>query len=151
MPFWKAITFGALGGLIVEFVCVWGYIISWQAARRECMESDIIPLPGIAKYIDLPADTLVTVTRVLMGAGMGCIWGNQVAGPMAAISVGAAAPALFRQLNGARTLDDLRDSAKGKRVDSRSNITDSIDSIEREFGRGVDRNRGVGDEVPNGR
>ncbi|MFF3447446.1 hypothetical protein ACFYXJ_09975 [Streptomyces sp. NPDC002667] len=123
MPLSEAIAFGALGGLIVEFVCMWGYIISWQAARRECMESGVIPLPGIAKYLDLPADTFVTVTRVAMGAVMGFLLCDQVAGPMAAISVGAAAPALLRQLNGARTLDDLRGSA----------------------------NRGVEDEISNGR
>lgn len=93
---------------MVEFVSLWGYLTSWQAARREHLKHHTTPLSPLGEYVDLPADALVAATRLLMGAGVGWLFYPQATGPLAAIAVGAAAPALLKQFQGARTLDGAR-------------------------------------------
>jgi hypothetical protein len=95
---WQAVGFGAVGGLIVELMSMWGYLTVWQAARRDYLEKDKYPLPKLTQYLDPPADGLVALTRLLMGAGAGALLHVQVSGPIAAIAVGATAPALFKQI-----------------------------------------------------
>ncbi|MFF4772537.1 hypothetical protein ACFY05_06730 [Microtetraspora fusca] len=104
MQVWQAVLLGAAGGMVVEIVSLWGYLTSWQAARRACKDKEN-PLPPIGKYVDFPADSLVALTRLALGAGAGWLFHPQVTGTMAAIAVGAAAPALLKQFNGARTLE----------------------------------------------
>ncbi|MFI6003946.1 hypothetical protein ACIA98_26695 [Streptomyces sp. NPDC051366] len=111
MQLWQAISLGAAGGFVVEFVSLWGYLTSWQAARREHLKQHTAPLPRLGEYVDLPADALVAATRLLMGAGVGWLFFPQATGPLAAIAVGAAAPALLKQFQGARTLDGARHRA----------------------------------------
>jgi hypothetical protein len=105
---WRlAIAFGAAGGLIVEVINLWGNLISWQSARHTARAKSEHPLPSIKKYIDMPADTLVALTRVALGAGAGWLFHGQVTGTTAAIAVGASAPAVLAQLATVRSVREL--------------------------------------------
>jgi hypothetical protein len=109
---WQAIALGATGGFVVEFVSMWGYLTNWQSARRDHLRRGKKPLPKLGHYVDIPADGLVAITRILMGAAAGWAFYPQAAGPLAAIAVGAAAPALLRQFKGARTIDGAMQRAE---------------------------------------
>ncbi|MXM61924.1 hypothetical protein GR925_00260 [Streptomyces sp. HUCO-GS316] len=101
-----SITYGALGGLVVEIVVFYGRIAAWQAARHRALSRNRrrTQLPRLDKYIDPPSDALAALTRVSLGAGAGWIFSPQLTGALATVAVGASAPALLRQLGSARTL-----------------------------------------------
>jgi hypothetical protein len=100
---WLAATaLGACGGAIVAVISVWGDLLAWQKDRRDTLVKDPTSLPGLSKYIDPPADALVTLTRLLLGAMAGLVFRTEVTGSMAAVAVGASAPALLSQLGSAR-------------------------------------------------
>jgi hypothetical protein len=90
-----------MGGLLVELVAVASNVISWQNARREARASGD-PQPGISNFIDLPADSLVAITRLALGALAGMAFHNGITEELAAIAVGASAPALLQQIGAAR-------------------------------------------------
>ncbi|WP_113698596.1 hypothetical protein [Nonomuraea lactucae] len=107
MHWQQAVLLGATGGLVVEIIAVWANLTAWQRDRHRIRaNSRKRALPPLTRYIDPPADALVALTRLLMGAGAGWLMHDQVTGPMAAIAVGAAAPALLRQLGTARTVQE---------------------------------------------
>ncbi|MGR6919515.1 hypothetical protein ACU635_35225 [[Actinomadura] parvosata] len=113
----QALLLGATGGLIVEVIAVWGHLTTWQRDRHRARASSRKrPLPPLTKYIDPPADILVALTRILMGAGAGWLMHDQVTGPIAAIAVGAAAPALLRQLGTTRAVQDALLASAGAQV-----------------------------------
>jgi hypothetical protein len=104
---WSAsITYGALGGLIVEIMVFYGRIATWQAARHRALSRHRRPgrLPRLDQYVDPPSDALAALTRISLGAGAGWIFAPQLTGALATVAVGASAPALLRQLGSARTL-----------------------------------------------
>ncbi|WP_051833427.1 hypothetical protein [Streptomyces sp. NRRL S-646] len=104
---WNAsITYGALGGLVVEIVVFYGRIAAWQTARHRALAKNRRRdrLPRLDKYIDPPSDALAALTRLSLGAGAGWIFHPQLTGALATVAVGASAPALLRQLGSARTL-----------------------------------------------
>ncbi|TLP66679.1 hypothetical protein [Microbispora triticiradicis] len=108
MHWQQALLLGATGGLIVETIAMWANLTAWQRDRHHTRaHSRKRALPPLTKYVDPPADALVALTRLLMGAGAGYLMHDQVTGTMAAIAVGAAAPALLRQLGTARTIQHL--------------------------------------------
>jgi hypothetical protein len=108
---WRlAVVYGATGGIIVELINLWGNLISWQNARHAARVKSGDPLPNIGKYIDWPADTLVAITRVALGAAAGLLFHGQVTGATAAVAVGASAPAVLAQLG---TVRGFREVVRG--------------------------------------
>lgn len=91
---------GALGGLVIQAIAFYGNIAAWQAARRAALARPRRrkPLPSLREHVDLPADSLVALTRLGLGALAGALFHTQIIGMTAAVAVGASAPALLRQL-----------------------------------------------------
>lgn len=106
MEWTTSITYGALGGLVVEIVVFYGRIAAWQAARHRALSRNKPreELPRLDEYVDPASDALAALTRLSLGAGAGWIFSPQLTGALAAVAVGASAPALLRQLGSARTL-----------------------------------------------
>lgn len=99
---------GAVGGLVVEVVSIWGQLAAWQADRRDYRQKDKHPLPKLTDhYVDLPADTLVAATRLALGAIAGLIFHQQVTGELAAIMVGASAPAVLLQIGTSKSFGQI--------------------------------------------
>jgi len=92
------------GGAIVEAVAIWGCLAIWQKARHAARASGRRQLPPLADYVDPPADSLVALTRVILGGLAGLLLHAQVSGTLGAIAVGASAPALLGQLGAMRTV-----------------------------------------------
>jgi hypothetical protein len=108
---------GAAGGLVVEIIAVWANLTAWQRDRHRARANGRKRvLPTLTKYIDPPADALVGLTRLLMGAAAGWLLHDQITGIMAAIAVGAAAPALLRQLGTARTVQDALQASEASQA-----------------------------------
>ncbi|MFE5815586.1 hypothetical protein [Streptomyces sp. NPDC056479] len=101
-----SIAYGALGGLVVEIMVLYGRIAAWQEARHRALSRSRRRdrLPRLAKYVDPPSDALAALTRVSLGAGAGWIFSPQLTGGLAAVAVGATAPALLGQLGNLRPL-----------------------------------------------
>lgn len=106
MDWSMSITYGALGGLVVEVVVFYGRIATWQAARHRALTSNKRrkQLPRLNKYVDPASDALAALTRVSLGAGAGLLFAPQLTGALATVAVGASAPALLRQFGSARSL-----------------------------------------------
>jgi hypothetical protein len=104
---WLVVTaLGACGGAIVQLIDLAVSAREWQKARREARIKRESPIPKLVVYVDVPADSLVFLTRVALGAVAGFIFHGQVDGATAAVAVGASAPALLRQLGALRSLDE---------------------------------------------
>lgn len=101
-----ATALGAVGGAVVEAISAWENLVVWQKARHGARASHHRPLPKLNRYIDPLADTLVAVTRLVLGAAAGALLHLQVTGTIAAIAVGASAPALLRQLGTVRSVQE---------------------------------------------
>jgi hypothetical protein len=106
MEWSMSITYGAMGGLVVEIVVFYGRIAAWQAARHRALARNKRrkQLPRLGKYVDPVSDTLAALTRVSLGAGAGWLFAPQLTGALATVAVGASAPALLRQFGSARSL-----------------------------------------------
>ena len=92
-----AVAYGAVGGLVVEAVFTWRRLQAWQQARHTAMAAQG-PLPAITKFIDPGADVSVAFTRAVLGCLAGWALHSQVTGMVAALTVGASAPALLANL-----------------------------------------------------
>ncbi|GAA4211435.1 hypothetical protein [Microbispora amethystogenes] len=104
MQWQLAALFGAGGGLVVEIIGFWGYLTSWQRDRHRARASRKRSMPALLRYVDPLADSLVAITRLLLGAVAGGLMHDQISGVVAAIAVGAAGPALLRQLGTTRVV-----------------------------------------------
>ncbi|MCK2216905.1 hypothetical protein MF672_024380 [Actinomadura sp. ATCC 31491] len=102
---------GAVGGTIVEILYVWSSLTAWQQARRKARARRRARLPRLEEYLDPAADTLVAATRLALGAAAALLFRDQITGTMAAIAVGASAPALLRQVGTLRTLRPVAEEA----------------------------------------
>jgi hypothetical protein len=60
----------------------------------------------LATFIDIPANTAVAITRLVLGGAAGLIFHGQLSGVAAAIAVGASGPAVLQQLGSLRTVQD---------------------------------------------
>ncbi|GIE97732.1 hypothetical protein [Paractinoplanes rishiriensis] len=96
-----AAALGMVGGGLVEAVAVWGNLAAWQQARHEARRRGR-RLPPLTRYLDPAADSLVAVTRLLLGATAAVVLHTQISGVLTAIAVGASAPALLAQLGASR-------------------------------------------------
>lgn len=115
-----AVGLGAVGGALVEAINVYGLVTDWQTARHDARACGDEQLPPLTKFIDVPADSLVALTRFALGAAAGLIFHTQIVGWAAAIAVGASAPAMLRQLGTARTIRDAVQSTSNGFSRSRS-------------------------------
>lgn len=71
LDWFVAMGAGAGGGAIVEGVALWGKLNAWQAARQQVRASGKGDPPGLLDYIDVYPDTMVALTRVVIGAVAG--------------------------------------------------------------------------------
>ncbi|MFF4199695.1 hypothetical protein ACFYZ8_03050 [Streptomyces sp. NPDC001668] len=99
---------GALGGCVIEAIAFYGNVSAWQAERRELLAQpqEGRPLPTLRARIDIPADSLVFLTRLALGAIAGALFHSQIIGMTAAVAVGASAPGLLRQLGTTRPVQE---------------------------------------------
>lgn len=104
---------GACGGAIVQLIDLAAAAKAWQDARHQARRKRRSPLPSLADYIDLPADSLVFLTRLAMGALAGLVFHAHVDSIPAAVAVGASAPAVFRQLGSFRKVGDALEEGTG--------------------------------------
>ncbi len=105
---WLAATaLGAIGGAVVEAVALFGFLAAWQRERHRIRHQNSLAktkkrkkLPPITVFVDPHADILVALTRISLGAVTGYLFHKEIRadGMMAAVAVGAAAPALLRQV-----------------------------------------------------
>jgi hypothetical protein len=103
MDWVTAAALGMVGGGIVEAVAVWGNLTAWQRARHRA-RSQGRALPKLTRYVDPAADSLVAISRPILGALAVLLLHAQVSGTISAIAVGASAPALLGQLGGMHTV-----------------------------------------------
>lgn len=108
-----AALFGALGGLLVSLIDFGTDLADWRTARKRTLaharnnaRHRRARLPRFRMYSDPVADAWAAVWRLLLGAGGAAVFSGQITGIVAAIAVGASAPALLRQLGNARTIQD---------------------------------------------
>jgi hypothetical protein len=107
---WLVVTaLGACGGAIVQLIDLAVSAKEWQKARREARVKRESSMPKLVVYVDVPADSLVFLTRLALGAVAAFIFHAQIVGATAAVAVGASAPALLRQLGALHTLDGQPD------------------------------------------
>ncbi|WP_433358904.1 hypothetical protein [Streptosporangium sp. CA-115845] len=103
LDWFVAMGAGAGGGAIVEGVALWGKLNAWREDRQQVRASGEGDPPGLLDYIDVFPDTLVALTRVVIGAVAGVLLRDQLTGWMAAVVVGASGPALLRRFGTARS------------------------------------------------
>ena len=101
----EAMACGAGGGLIVEAVVTFGRLHAWQQARHAA-RAVADALPQIDAFVDLPADSLAALFRVVLGGAAGWLLHAEITGVYAAVTVGASAPALLAQVGKATTPAD---------------------------------------------
>ena len=114
----QALLLGACGGAIIEVVAFWGNVLAWREARRAVRAAGKKRLPPFTRYFDPAADVLALLTRVALGVVAGGVLREQVVGTVAAIMVGASAPALLLQLGNARSVPAVNQTAAGPPVES---------------------------------
>lgn len=95
--------YGAGGGLIVEAIVTFGRLHAWQQARHAARVT-AEALPRLGTYIDPPADSLAALFRVVLGGVAGWLLHGELAGVLAAVAVGASAPAVLAQMGRATTV-----------------------------------------------
>lgn len=101
---WFAVTaLGACGGAVVQAVDLAASVSQWRQARHDARLKHESLLPKLSAYVDMTADALVLLTRLVLGALAGLVFHGQIDGATAAVAVGASAPALLRQLGTLRT------------------------------------------------
>lgn len=104
---WLVVTaLGACGGAVVQLIDLAVSAKEWQKARHEALIKRETSMPKLVVYVDVPADSLVFLTHLTLGAVAAFIFHGQVVGATAAVAVGASAPALLKQLGGLRTLTE---------------------------------------------
>ncbi|WP_143676925.1 hypothetical protein [Kitasatospora sp. GP30] len=92
---------------MVEIVTVFGHLTDWQIERRQVRRVGRRRMPHITRYVDPLADSLVALSRILLGASAGFVLHSQVTGAFAAIAAGASAPALLRQFSTSKSVQQL--------------------------------------------
>jgi len=142
----QAAGLGAVGGLVVEAISMLGHLTAWQQDRRLARVKKRRVLPGLSRYVDLPAHALVALTRLMLGALAGGLMHEQIDGAMAAVAVGASAPALLttmlRQFNGGQSDNDALPREGGSpSPGSRRSSRNVEDSSPKEASSAVPSNR----------
>ncbi len=104
-----AMGLGACGGAVVEALTFSARVQAWQQSRHQALARGRALKP-LTKFVDPVADSLALFTRLGLGALSGFLFHTEVSGALAAIMVGASAPALLRQLGTVQSITgaDLR-------------------------------------------
>ncbi|MFF4618236.1 hypothetical protein [Nonomuraea jabiensis] len=113
LDWFVAMGAGAGGGAIVEGVALWGKLNAWREDRQQVRASGKGDPPGLLDYIDVYPDTMVALTRVVIGAVAGMLLRDQLTGWMAAVVVGASGPALLRRFGTARPPGAVQPAGEG--------------------------------------
>jgi hypothetical protein len=107
-----AAVYGACGGVVVQAVTFCTDVVGLQQARHAALGTGK-PLRPLSSVVDPGIDILVLVTRLALGAVAGLLFHASVSAPIAAVAVGASAPALLRGLASLRTGASLADGGGG--------------------------------------
>lgn len=127
---WQAVTLlGACGGAIATLIDLASAANAWRDARRRARIKRQPEPPRITDYVDAPADSLVFLTRILLGAVAGLAFHNQVSGIPAALAVGVSAPALLRQLGSFRRIEDAREEGTGAEPSASESLNGTTPAI----------------------
>ncbi|MEV6071857.1 hypothetical protein AB0L82_35410 [Nocardia sp. NPDC052001] len=112
---WRiTILSGGTGGLVVEMVAFLSNLNAYREARRQARIARKRTLPPWNAYFDPKPDAAAAITRLLLGAAAGGLLHGQVTTVLAAVAVGAAAPALFGQFGSARSMRELTELTEQK-------------------------------------
>ncbi|RKN39454.1 hypothetical protein [Streptomyces hoynatensis] len=100
MEVWQCAVLGGAGGGLIELVTLYDRLGSWQQARRTPTGLLRKNPPRLAAYVDLGPFLVIGAIRIALGAATATAFGasGQVGGGYAALTVGAAAPALLAQV-----------------------------------------------------
>lgn len=107
MDWFHGAAYGAIGGVLIEVLVLNGRLLAWQAARQRAREAKRRKLPPLRAYVDPPADLAAGLSRLLLGALVGCLLHAQITGSYAAAAAGASAPAILRQLGSYRSVQEI--------------------------------------------
>lgn len=105
---------GAVGGLVVEAVAFLASLNEYRQARKHARATRKKVLPNWNRFFDPMPDAAAAVTRLTLGAVAGGLFHGQVTTTLAAVAVGAAAPALFGQIGAARSVPELKELTEQK-------------------------------------
>lgn len=105
---------GAAGGLVVEAVAFLTSLNEFRQARKRARASGKKKLPHWNRYFDPGPDSAAAATRLMLGAAAGVLFHGQVTTVLAAVAVGAAAPALFGQIGASRSVQELTEQTEKK-------------------------------------
>ncbi|WP_054812533.1 hypothetical protein [Nocardia arizonensis] len=112
---WRiAVLAGAAGGLVVEAVAFLSNLTEYRQARMEARATRENVLPHWNRFFDPLADSAAAGTRLLLGAVAAGLFHGQVTTLMAAVAVGAAAPALFGQIGAAKSVREVTELTEQK-------------------------------------
>ncbi|MGX1762182.1 hypothetical protein ACWIG5_35665 [Streptomyces lydicus] len=106
---------GAAGGLVVEAVAFLSNLNEYRQARRKARGARRRTLPSWNRYFDPGPDALAAVTRLLLGAAAAGLFHGRVSTVLAAVAVGASAPALLGQIGAARPVGELTELTEQKK------------------------------------
>ncbi|MFI9511255.1 hypothetical protein [Nocardia sp. NPDC052566] len=87
----------------------------YRTARRRVRAADRKKVPDWKGYFDPAPDLTAAVTRLALGAIAGTLFQTQVTTALAAVAVGAAAPALLGQLGEVRSIGNLAELSEVRR------------------------------------
>ncbi|WP_433685469.1 hypothetical protein [Nocardia sp. CA-119907] len=107
---------GAAGGLVVEVVAFLTNLNEYRQARRKARAARRTALPHWNRYIDPMPDAAAAATRLVLGAAAGGLFHGQVTTVLAAVAVGAAAPALLGQIGAVRSMGELTELTDQKKT-----------------------------------
>ncbi|WP_330242445.1 hypothetical protein [Streptomyces sp. NBC_00525] len=97
---------GGAGGALIEAVAFFSRLGEWRAARLTPSGGRRKNPPSFLSFIDLPPIVAIAVARLVLGGATATAFGTsgQATGGFAALTVGAAAPALLQQLGQIRQI-----------------------------------------------
>jgi hypothetical protein len=125
--FWLAAAcYGAGGGFIVSAVAFCADIFAWQDECHRRRRKRITPSSRLAEFVSPKADTIVLFTRIGAGGIAGYVFHGEVVGGIAAIAVGAAAPALLAGFGKRAFPDMISEPGEEIKTESKDSISEDI-------------------------
>lgn len=122
-----AVGYGAVGGAAVEAINFFGLMTTLQQDRNEALRQRG-QLPKLREQVDVFVGVVVALSRFGLGGLAGFVFHEQISGPYAAVVVGAAAPAILKQLN---TVPGVRTALPAGQADSEQAVGETKATAER--------------------
>jgi hypothetical protein len=115
MNMWQFALCGALGGVLVEVLALFGCLVKWQASRRTPSGRVKSRPPRFESFVDLPVHLSMLVLRPGLGAAAATLFASsgQITGPYVAVALGFTAPAILSQLG---SVPQIERAVKGART-----------------------------------